>query len=374
MAWLFKFKNSRFWWVGHRVRGKLFQRSTGHEKREDAERELAKVEAQISAHKANALQEGLFEELTGRKAPAKTLKTALADWINVTRGSASLATLRKYQGIERDLLAFFKADDRGPLLREITAEQIHTFLSGRRAVVSASTTNQARRCLSVFFNQTDLKENPAKKVKLFKAGHAEKKSRRPFSRDEFLKLLEVAPDDFWRYLVLGGYTTGLRMGDLVTMPIGAPDLRKRIITIKTRKSGRLMHIPIHPALHKVLSHAVGSRPDAAASDPFWPEQAARFEESGPSWFSQRFYDLLLVKAGLVVRRPHRKGRPTKVRTRQKNEVSFHCLRHAFVSRLAENHNQQTVKELAGHLDDDVNDLYTKLPPKLLADAVKSIEV
>ncbi len=87
MPWLFKFKKSKVWWVGYRLHGQQFLRSTGQRQRTDAEKELQRVNAMIAAHKANALSRGLFEQLTGQALPNVTLKHALDDWLNEVKGS-----------------------------------------------------------------------------------------------------------------------------------------------------------------------------------------------------------------------------------------------------------------------------------------------
>jgi integrase len=131
-----------------------------------------------------------------------------------------------------------------------------------------------------------------------------------------------------------------------------------------------MQIPIAPPFYTLLKKLKTERKDAKPTDPFWPEHAQRYEQVGSGWFSQRFYDLLLIKAGLVVVRPHREGKKSKSGKRQVNEVSFHCFRHSYVSTLAAlGHNQQIVKALSGHSSDQINDLYTKLPASVLKPAI-----
>jgi len=79
---------------------------------------------------------------------------------------------------------------------------------------------------------------------------------------------------------------------------------------------------------------------------------------------------MLVKAGLVVVRPHRQGTKSHSDKRQVNDVSFYCFRHSYVSTLAAlGQNQQIVKALSGHSSDEINDLYTKLPADVLKPAI-----
>ena len=377
MPWLFKFKNSTAWWIGYRMRGRQFMRSTGQRERADAERELQRVNAMVAAHKANALTQELFEQLTGKALPNVTLKAALADWLNEAAGANKSATVTKYSATAAALEGFFKADDRGPVVASITSADLTRLLGEKRAQVSASTANALRKCFSIFFKRCKvrgyIRENPAEAIKPFMAGADEKRARKPFSLDELATLYQVAPDDFWRYAVLAGFTTGLRLGDLVTMPIGAVDWRQRCLRLRVRKTGKTILIPLAPALFKMLKAMAASRPDAPPTEAFWPDHAARYEKSGAGWFSQRFYDLVLVKAGLANTRPHRKGSKKKFERRAVHEFSFHSLRHSCVTTHAANRqNQQLVKALAGHSSDEVNDLYTTLPQDVLAKAVAQL--
>lgn len=377
MPWLFQFKNSKVWWLGYRLHGQQFLRSTGHRERDRAEQELQRVNAMIAAQKANALSQGLFQHLTGKAAPSVSLKHALDDWLNEARGATGKRTVEKYEALSLALTDFFKANDRGPILAEIPVEDLNRFLGEKRAQVSAATANMTRKCLAIFFKRSKargyLQHNPVESIRLFKQGRGEKHVRRPFTHAELASLYKVAPDDFWRYAVLGGFTTGLRLGDLVTMPIGAVDWKERCVRLNVRKTDKTILIPLHPPFFKMLLSLKARRKDAAPSDAFWPKHAARYEKLGSGWFSQRFYDLLLVPAGLAKRRPHHGTGKTKRDKRRVNEVSFHCLRHSCVSTHAANReNQQLVKALVGHSSDEVNDLYTTLPLDVLQSAVKAL--
>ncbi|HEV2696141.1 MAG TPA: tyrosine-type recombinase/integrase [Verrucomicrobiae bacterium] len=377
MPWLFKYHNSKVWWVGYRLHGQQFLRSTGQRQREYAEKELQRVNSMIAAHKADALSHGLFEHLTGKALPSVTLKHALDDWLNEATGSAGPRTVEKYRSVAGALSDFFKANDRGPLLSKITAAELTRLLGEKRATVSAATTNLLRTCLAIFFKRSKLRgyirDNPIDSIRTFKAGSEEKRARRPFTMAELATLYKVAPDDFWRFAVVGGFTTGLRLGDLVTMPLGAVDWKGRCLRLNVRKTGKKIYIPLAPAFLKILKAVAADRAGSVPTEPFWPEHAARYEKSGAGWFSQRFYDLVLVKAGLASTRPHRPGSKKKSDRRAVNEVSFHCLRHSCVSTHAANRqNQQLVKALAGHSSDEVNDLYTTLPADVLAKAVAEL--
>lgn len=375
MPWLFKHKGkSKKWWLGYRLHGQQFLRSTGYDEREKAEQELERVKAMVSAQKANALTRDLFHNLTGRTVPEVTLKTSLADWIMEATGATGPRTVEKYTLLQKDLTDFFKAGDRGPMLSDIRREDLQRYLGERRAAVSACTANMARKCLAIFFKRSKtcghIKDNPVEGIPMFKSSREEKHIRRPFTFEELAALYRQAPDDFWRYMVLAGFFTGLRLGDLATMPIGAVDFKTRTINILTRKTGATLHIPIAPPLYDLLLQLKSQRNGAAPTDPWWPEQARIYEEQGAGPLSNQFYALLLVKAGLAGVRTHQKAKKGRAGKRTVNAISFHCFRHSYVSTLAAlGQNQQVVKVLSGHTSDEVNDLYTKVPVEVLKQAI-----
>jgi len=91
--------------------------------------------------------------------------------------------------------------------------------------------------------------------------------------------------------------------------------------------------------------------------------------------SNAFYKLMKA-AGIKLPERAKKHRGEKVgRTgrRQTNPLSFHSLRHSFISFLKGSGASQAIaKELAGHSSDALSDLYTHIDPKALAYAVAQL--
>lgn len=372
MAWLYQRPDSGRWWIGYRHNGVQVLKSTGQCDKKAAEAQLAKAETMLAAQRAGALTAELYQAISGRTLSAATLKVALEDWIQEATASTSGNTVLIYQALADALARHFHVTDLGPLVSDLTREQVQGFLNERRAKVSASTANLRRKCLSVFFRRCKaagtIRDNPMDGIKTFKAGREEKRIRRPFTVPELSLLYQHAPDDFWRFMVLGGFFTGLRLGDLATMPFGAVDFKSQTINTIARKTGATLHIPIAPPLYAMFKELRAQRKDAEPTDPLWPEQAKRYEEKGSSGFGEQFFNLL-VKAGIAKARAKR-GTKDQTDRRRVNEVSFHCLRHSYVSTLAAlGQNQQIVKALAGHSGDQINDLYTKLPAEVLKPAI-----
>jgi integrase len=374
MAWLYK--RGGVWWIGYRHNGKQVLRSTEKQSEAEAARELEKVELLFGASRAGSLTEDLFRALTGASLPKITLAAEVDDWLKECRASTAEKTVIRYDAFAKEFKAALNATATGPLLSQITADDVRRFLNAKRAATSAGTANLARKTLSAIFIRAvknhHLRENPVSPIKPFTNRKGEKVTRRGYTIDELGTIYGKCPDHFWRYMVVGSFYTGLRMGDLICLQWRAVDLQKDTITVTDDKTEKVMHIPIAKPLHSILGAICARAGKVKPADYLWPEQAARYVEKGSGVFSSEFYKLILAPLEMVAPRTksHKstgKGHSAK---RQVNEVSFHSLRHSFVSFLrSTGSNQAVAKELAGHASDQVNALYTHVPEDVLQKAI-----
>ena len=375
-AWLYRRGDSRFFWICWRTPDRrLHYRSTKVELRADAEKQLAGVNALFGARASEAPLDAVYASLAGRAASRVTVKAALADWLTECEGSTSPETLARYQTIADAFASHLGVSDRGPMLDAVTPEHIREFLTQRRAARNSSTVNLERKILAVFFmrevKNAHLKSSPVAPVKMLKQSRAEKARKRAFTLDELKTIFAKCPDDFWRFAVLGGFYTGQRLGDLVCLSWGAVDLEECILRLTQGKTGRGVQVPLRPAFRELLAarraQAGKVKPDAY----LWPEQAERYQRGGAGPFSNQFYEIL-AECGLVPARSHKTKKKT-AGPRQVTPVSFHCLRHTFISLLrATGGSQAVAKELAGHGSDAVNDLYTHSDAATLVKAIAAL--
>ncbi len=379
MAWLYKRANSANWWIGWRANGRQFLETTGETDKKKAEEKLREFEFLYRAKQDGRLTERFIESLTGSPVVAKvTLKAAIDSWLLECKGTTAPGTMTKYRSVTDELCRFLKADDNGPMLRDITPDVLRAFLTQKRSTVTASTANVYRTILSVFFirelKNERIRVNPVLPVKSFKESRAEGVNRRSFTLEELKNIYGKAPNDFWRYMILGGFYTGLRLGDLVTMPKGAVSLSDNTISILTRKTNKTVHIPIAGPFRVILEPLIKRVPvNANESDPIWPEQAALYERHKARVFSVEFYDQILVPAGLAAKRTHEKNKNGRGAKREYTAVSFHSLRHTNVTFLkATGSTSAVAKALVGHSSDDINEIYTHLPLEVLTKAVNQL--
>jgi integrase len=377
MAWLYKRPDSAKWWIGYMANGKQFLRSTKTTDKKTAEAELARVESLFRANDGGML-EAVYQALSGKTVPKITLKAALGEWkAEVQRSCGDAGTLHRYKDIAEEFCKFIGATDDKPLITDIGTEHCRAYLNQRRLKCTASTTNLERKVLSVFFRRAmaneQLKTNPILPVKPFKAGKGESPKRRAFSVAELQLLYSKAPNDFWKYMIVGGTYTGLRLSDLVCLAWESVDFKANVIHATTRKTNTVVHIPIAAPLRIILDETHRKRKKPSRGH-IWPEQAAAYEAKGSGQFSNEFYDLVLAPCGFVpVRSTKHKQKAGRDATRNVNPVSFHSFRHSFVSLLkAAGGNQAVAKELAGHSSDLISDNYTHIPPEVLAKAIAAL--
>jgi integrase len=377
MAWLYQRPDSAKWWIGFRKNGRQFLQSTKTTDKKAAEAVLKRFELMEQAEAQGVLNDAFIEALTGKKESATTLKQAATDFLNEAKGTTAKSTVGRYTSILDGLQIHLSASDTRPLLRDVSPDDVRGFLTKRRSVTTARTANLEKKILSSFFrwcikNQV-LKENPVMPLKAFKESAGEEMERRAFSPDEIRTLYLKAPDDFWRYMVVAAFYSGLRLGDLITLKIGEIDFCDNALRLTTGKTNRRMIIPMAVPLRKLLAKLTESVPVNNPNRYLWPEQAPRYEKHGSNVFSNEFYKFLLVPAGLAPKRTHAKAKQGRGAKRDSANVSFHSLRHSFVSYLkATGSNPAVARELAGHSSDLINNLYTHIPQSTLSDAIAKL--
>lgn len=273
--------------------------------------------------------------------------TALA----AERGAAP-ATVEAYR---RDLLDFstFLKPGKNQLQR-VTSTDLKAYLTQQHeAGLNPRTLARRQSALRQFYHfllsEKKITEDPTRQIESPRLGR-----RLPGVLDEteVAKLLEVAAEhqdaEGQRLSALLEllYATGLRVSELVTLPLGAIDSEGRFLRVKG-KGGKERLVPIAPrALQavarymKVRPHFLGQKPGAAALRLFFPSHG----RSG-SLTRQRFAQLLketALKAGL---------NPAK--------VSPHKLRHAFATHLLEHGaDLRGVQKMLGHSDITTTQIYT----------------
>jgi integrase len=203
-------------------------------------------------------------------------------------------------------------------------------------------------------------EDPSVSIKAVKHAHADVR-RRPFTLPEIQMVLKAA-DPEWRSMIVFGLYTGQRIGDLSVLTWANVDLDRGMICLKAAKTGKALTIPIAaPLLAHIRSLPV--RSDRAA--PVHP-RAYRV------MVTQRTPSNLCIEFAKVLKRAGLRPNGTRRVIRRTNyELSFHSLRHAFVSLLKDaGAPEAAVMEQAGHSSKEMSAHYTHTGLDALERAVR----
>jgi integrase len=313
---------------------------------------------------------------TGRGLGSKTARGFISEWRERTRSEVSPATWAKYAQVADQFLSHLGglADQD---MSAITKMDITRFRDAQAARVAPATANLFLKILRIIFGAAEadgvVPRNEARQVKRIK-DRRDKSARRAFTLEELKRVLEKCGPE-WRSLVLVGFYTGARLGDVAQMTWQNVDLVQGTIYYTSRKTDRRVAVPLAEPLRRHLE----SLP--AGDDPRQPLHPRAFEivrREGRTGTLSRKFGEILAEAGLVAARSHqaddktRKGRATR---RELSDVSFHALRHTAVSLLkSAGVSDAVARDVVGHESEAVSRLYTHIEDKAKREAVNTLPV
>ncbi|MDQ7779427.1 MAG: tyrosine-type recombinase/integrase [Planctomycetota bacterium] len=270
-----------------------------------------------------AVEEKKFSEVA-----AEYMKYARANKRSWARDELSLKHLTKSFG------------DRA--LTQISVKDVEEYKAMRRESRKPATTNRELACLKHLFTKAIIwgyaRENPVKKVKLFRENNQRVRFLEPNERARLLAFCskQLKP------LLCVALNTGLRMGELLALTWADVDLARRSIHVKDSKSGEGRHVPLNA---EALS--------ALQSEPRHIDcPSVFFNRDGHPYRSARTaFETACKRAGITDFRPH------------------DC-RHDFASRLAMSGvDLNTIRELLGHRSIGMTARYAHLSPQFKQAAV-----
>ena len=290
----------------------------------DRAEQLARA-GNLTEQTAKKIVSEILERTTGQPLHNHKVDEWLEEWIIGKQQSRGEATAVRYRQVIRD---FKRAvGNRSALpLASISPKDILAFRAAELANgKSPKTANNAVKVLSAAFNAAFrmgyIPTNPCTALESLTIETAE---REIFTHQHLSKLLKAAAGD-WRRAILFAYFTGARLGDVANMRWRAIDLAKRIVTFvptKTRRSKKVITIPLHPDLERVLLEAPG-----IGAAYLFPSLAGG--KTGGKYGLSAQFNGIMKKAG--VEGTTTQHTPTGRRNRS---LSFHSLRHSFNSAMA----------------------------------------
>jgi integrase/recombinase XerD len=299
------------------------------------------------------------------------LVEAFFDMMSAERG-ASRNTLEAYR---RDLLAFDESLQ-GRTLRNATRDDIKRYLASLTASGAAGS-SQARRLSSLrqffafLYLEGHRKDDPTTAVDAPRRGRTLPKV---LSEDDVNRLIrevsaprkktakaeEEAPEKIRLRCILEIlYASGLRISELVTLPLAAVRRRDSFLLVRG-KGGKERLAPLNPSATKAISDYLKVR------DGYLPKGDRRKAE--------RFlFPSRGVEGHLTRRRCHQLLKELAVDTGiDPDKLSPHVLRHAFATHLVEGGaDLRSVQSMLGHADISTTQIYTHVANERLKAVVES---
>jgi integrase len=310
----------------------------------------------------------MYERTVGEPLHFKTAREYLTEWVESKKNETEPRAWLKYDQIVTDFLAHVgvKADR---LLREITPADIRSYRDAlKRKGLAAPTVNHAVKILRMPFKAAhdagyiDINPNTKNTVRPVK-DEARNVEKDVFTREQLSELVKAAPSEDWTGAILCGYYTGLRLRDIADLQWSAVDLEGRIIKVTTRKTGKTVTVPIHPQFAAWLD----KQTRGIGKAPVFPTLAGKAGggKSGLSMAFRRIMEGAKIK-GRLLREANGVGR-------SQSSLSFHSLRHGFVSAMANAGVAQELRQkLTGHASAEMNAQYTHHELESLRAAVSVI--
>jgi integrase len=370
--------------MGWRVGKKLFNRSTGTSDRKQAEKRIKLYKLMAEANREKRLTEDFYCSLTKTEAKRVPLCEVARAFLTKCKGTLAPGSFTRYKLVTDSLREYLHADESTPIAAEVSAETIQQFLNDARVRTSSGTANYYRAVLRAMFNHAlegdKISTSPIANIDRFKANKEEAENRRrPFELAEIQAAYNAAPNGFWRFAIVCGLYTGLRLGNVATLRWRDVDLDRQIITVVDIKSPDELKIPICSGfLFNLFTELRRKSPRAKPEDYIFPEYATMYlpksgdEENDSGALSAEFRKVLVAAklCGDYERKDQGTGRSCRRKT---SPLSFHSLRHNFITMLQERGASQMVaRQLVGHNSDAVNQLYTHVSPEALRKSLKRL--
>jgi integrase len=308
----------------------------------------------------------IFTAVNSETMPSASLRAWCRQWLDAKQIEAEPSTVQRYTYAVDQFLAFLGAKAERDIA-SVRSTDVARFRDEQARVLSRNTANLGvkvlRACFNAAFKQGLLTSNPAKVVDMLKQRGESK--RRAFTLAELRRVLDAAKGSDWYGATLTSLYTGARLSDMARLTWRAVDLQQNTVAFVAKKTGKRMLVP----LAKPLAEHLASLPSTDNPDaPLFPSLA----KLRVSQLSDGFRSVL-VDAGMAEERNHEATGKGRNVARPVAELSFHSLRHSFVSILkSTGANEAVAMALAGHETKAVSQNYTHLDTASLRGAVDAM--
>jgi integrase len=272
----------------------------------------------------------VFRSVSGREFGAGSLRAFAQSWVSGLQTHLGSRSYPKYKAAvqafltflgkvaDRDLIGFGPRDD-------VLVIQFRDHLVERLAPGSV---NDILKIVKQMFKTASRRfkiASPAHFVPGVREDTTQAVKRRAFTLPELGRILRAAHGSEWEGIVFAGLYTGQRLSDLALLRWENVDLARNEIALTTRKTNRRVLIPIAAPLLDYLLKIPASDDTKAFVFPRAAAQLMRSREEHSGGLSNQFREIL-VSAGLVQRRSHKKQRMGAGGQRGDDPVKSHFTR------------------------------------------------
>jgi integrase len=338
--------------------------------------ELAATRGRLSASRARDLITDAYKFHCGEHLQQETVSSWSEAWLENKSPSLTSGSFVRYKGIVQYFVKALGQKASLPL-EHFTVQDAQEY---RKKLLATGKSNRSVnldfkviRSMFRYAHRSNLIDfNPLEAIESLPV---DGESHVPFTLQQVADIIEVAKDD-WKTLVILGFTTGARLGDLARLEWKNIDWEKKLLCFRQTKTKRHLKsrdlvLPIHPMFERQLK-ALGA---PKKKGPLMPEISNIVETKGTGGrqgLSRLFLELMDVakveqpeiEAPKASKQNGRKG------ARLRPLLSFHSFRHTLASIL---HNAGVAPEIrqkiTGHASAAVHQIYTHTEIDTLRNAI-----
>lgn len=307
----------------------------------------------------------IHEAATGERMNTPTIQAWFDEWLASKKLAREAGTAARYDGVISGFLKFLPEAKRAQQLGALSISDIrryrdHLLSEGRAETTANMAVKIIRTPLTLARKQGLISNNPAEAVELVTA---KTNVKGVFSAEDVAKMIRISTEE-WKGLILAGYYTGARAGDVSNLKWEALNLERGTVSFTQQKTKTGIEIPLHPEFKQWLQTW---KKNPLPSSFVFPEKAGK-TIGGRNGISGQFR-LIMKKAGIAGAVMEKRGE----KGRNRNSLSFHSLRHSFNSAMANAGVSQEIRQrLTGHASKGVNDRYTHTELETLRNAVSLV--
>lgn len=198
---------------------------------------------------------------TGEGIHEYTVESWFSEWLRRKSRDSSKATMARYNGHLDAFIEWLGPKRCKKPLESVTPQDVRLWReslqdAGRAGKTVLAYIKDLGGAYRAAIREGLLSFNPCGSLEAIDT--SDSMERKPFTLEEVAALLDAAPSQEWRGLILVAAFTGLRLGDAARLSWSSVDLAAKQITLipsKTKKKKREVRIPIQPDLLAYLETA-----------------------------------------------------------------------------------------------------------------------